>query len=101
MVENRKNARELASQAVGRGTPLEWFEELYDQAKGNSSAIPWADMTVNPNLAEWLECHPRNEFKETALVIGCGLGDDAEALALFGYEVSAITLQPMARWLQK
>lgn len=92
MSEERKNARKLAQEAIERGTPLDWFESLYDQAQDDASTIPWADMEVNPNLAE---CLP--EFEEyasgtAALVVGCGLGDDAEALSAIGFDVTAFDI---------
>lgn len=54
MRTNRTVARQLAHAAVAEGKPLEWFETLYSLAGDDPSAIPWADMTVNPNL---VLCH--------------------------------------------
>ena len=79
LAANRKVARRLAAEAIGRGQPLEWFETLYHQAAGHEAGIPWADMTVNPTLARWLTLSPPSDAWTNALVIGCGLGDDAEA----------------------
>jgi len=92
MTEDRKRARELAAQAMSRGRPLDWFEELYRGAEGDHVAIPWADMVVNPNLAAWLEREAVEGAGRPALVVGCGLGDDAEALASRGFQVSAFDL---------
>lgn len=94
MSEHRKKARQLANEAVADGRPLEWFEELYSQVGGDESGIPWADMCVNPNLASWLESDRSEGKGKSALVIGCGLGDDAEALALLGWEVTAFDISP-------
>lgn len=94
MSEERKKARQLAHESVANGRPLEWFEKLYSQASGDESGIPWADMRVNPNLAAWLE-DPRGTVSgQTALVIGCGLGDDAEELASLGWNVTAFDISP-------
>lgn len=54
--------------------------------------IPWADMVVNPNLASWLDRRQIDGSGKTALVVGCGLGDDAEALASLGFGVSAFDI---------
>jgi len=92
MNPNRKLARNLAAEAISRGKPFEWFEALYRQAGEDESIIPWADMRANPNLATWLE---RAAFKRRAgraLVIGCGLGDDAEALHSAGFQVTAFDI---------
>lgn len=71
-----------------------WFEELYSNSKGDASKIPWAQMQVNPYLDEYLKTNlPRGK----ALVVGCGLGDDAIALELANAEsVTAIDLSKSA-----
>lgn len=40
--------------AYDRNDPTGWFEELYSSAKGDESAIPWADLKVNSNSASWV-----------------------------------------------
>ena len=92
MTTNRKLARQLAAEAISRGNPLEWFETLYRHAHEEQSVIPWADMTVNPNLATWLESRKIEGTGRKALVVGCGLGDDAEALASLGFQVTAFDI---------
>jgi SAM-dependent methyltransferase len=92
MSTNRKLARNLAAEAISRGKPLEWFETLYRQAADDESIIPWADIRVNPNLAAWLERAGPQRPAGRALVIGCGLGDDAEALQTVGFQVTAFDI---------
>ena len=93
--------RELSAQYIQQNDPTGWFEELYSDAKGNDSAIPWADLTVNPNLASWIENNLQGEGK-TALVVGSGLGDDAEALSALGFAVTGFDISPTAiAWSQK
>ena len=92
MTAGRTLARSLAAQSISQGKPLEWFERLYQQAGSNESVIPWADMSVNPNLEAWLEREQPDGTDQRALVVGCGLGDDAEALASSGFHVMAFDI---------
>ncbi|MBL8669755.1 MAG: class I SAM-dependent methyltransferase [Alphaproteobacteria bacterium] len=91
---DRSTARRLAKEALAAGEPLAWFERLYALADGQAAAIPWADLAPNPHLAAWMERQPRDRSLGRVLVVGCGLGDDAEALArradrVVAFDVSA------------
>ncbi|UCD30610.1 MAG: class I SAM-dependent methyltransferase [Planctomycetota bacterium] len=94
--------KQLAEEYIARGDPLGWHEELYRLAGGDPAVIPWADMKCNVNFLEWVQrCDLHSEGK-TALVIGCGLGDDAEALARLNFEVTAFDISPTAiEWCRK
>ena len=93
---DRALARQLAAESLARGDATGWFESLYQSANGTAAAIPWADGRVNPNLADWLAQHPLAELGRRALVVGCGLGDDAEHLATLGLHVTAFDISPTA-----
>lgn len=69
------------------------FEQLYQRAGEDLSAVPWAALRPHPLLLDWLGRHPGSG---SALVVGCGLGDDAEALAEQGRSVTAFDLAPTA-----
>jgi SAM-dependent methyltransferase len=71
------------------------FEEMYVRAGSDLGSIPWASLTVNPALEAWLNGQPASEGS-AALVVGCGLGDDAEELARRGYQVTAFDISPTA-----
>lgn len=71
-----------------------WFEELYKQNENTHENIPWAKQAVNPLLQTYLDT--KKEHKGKALVIGCGLGDDAYALVNAGYETLAIDISQTA-----
>ncbi|MEH2023027.1 class I SAM-dependent methyltransferase [Nostoc sp.] len=73
-----------------------WFEVLYADAKGDTAKIPWAKLTPHPYLQDWLTNHQPFASQQKALVIGCGLGDDAEALANLEFEVIAFDISPTA-----
>lgn len=71
-----------------------WFEELYSGSDQDEKKIPWAEMQANSFLDEYLK---HNLPRGRALVVGCGLGDDAIALNLAGCEsVTAIDISPSA-----
>ena len=71
-----------------------WFNDLYNEHKDNHQKIPWAKLEVNPLLKSYLD--KTKEHQGKALVIGCGLGDDARALELAGYKVLAIDVSQKA-----
>ena len=71
-----------------------WFDDLYKKYEDEDQHhnIPWARKDVNPLLQTYLQ----EEHKGKALVIGCGLDDDAYALDQSGYEVTAIDISQTA-----
>ncbi len=71
-----------------------WFDDVYKKNQDSHENIPWARQAVNPLLQTYLD--EENTHKGKALVIGCGLGDDAIALELAGYEVTAIDVSQTA-----
>jgi SAM-dependent methyltransferase len=93
---DRRTARLLAQESLAKGDPIGWFETLYDQAEGLASNVPWADMRVNPHFASWLGRGALEGRGKRALVIGCGLGDDAEELAALGFAVTAFDISATA-----
>ncbi len=94
--QSRPTSRELAQKSLDQGDATGWFEKLYANATTQGDGVPWAKMTPNRHLVQWLNKHHRPSSGQTALVIGCGLGDDAELLAEFGYQVTAFDVAPSA-----
>jgi hypothetical protein len=92
----RAKARTLAAQAIQKGDAVGWFEQLYAEAGGSTATIPWAEMRPNPNLVQWYETGGKDRLRGPALVVGCGLGDDAEFLAAQGVAVVAFDISPTA-----
>jgi SAM-dependent methyltransferase len=88
------HALSLAEQAHASGDPTGWLERLYGEAGDDTAHIPWADGLPNPNLVSWLDARAAHGGR--ALVVGCGLGDDAEELARRGYDVTAFDVAPSA-----
>ncbi|MGY6529736.1 MAG: class I SAM-dependent methyltransferase [Cyanobacterium sp.] len=89
--------KKLVEKHLENNQPSAWFEELYAQANHNPAQIPWAAQKPSHQLIEWLENNPlHGNQKPQAVVIGCGLGDDAQALAQAGYAVTAFDVSPTA-----
>lgn len=98
----RQKVKFLAAEAIDQNNPSGWFEQLYAEANGDMDRVPWAKNTVHPYLKDWLDNYAPQAKGKSALVIGCGLGDDAEALATMGYRVTAFDISPTAiAWCQK
>ena len=82
----------LLADARAKGDELGWFEPLYAAADGDDEAIPWHHGSPNPHLVAWLDRDPPPTAPGRAMVVGCGLGDDAEELARRGHDVRAFDL---------
>ncbi|MFD1051327.1 class I SAM-dependent methyltransferase, partial [Kibdelosporangium lantanae] len=67
--------------------PTGWFEHRYQ-----SGAIPWNRGRAHDLLVEWA---PEGTGR-TAIVVGCGIGYDAEHLASLGYDTIAFDASPSA-----
>ena len=93
---DRSMARRLAQESLARGDATGWFDTLYVAADGNPAHVPWADLKVNGNLASWLAKRPSAGRGGRALVVGRGLGDDAEELARRGFAVTAFDISARA-----
>jgi SAM-dependent methyltransferase len=95
-MSKRDEMRQMARESIGRGDATGWFEAFYRKAEGAWDRIPWADLVPNPFLLEWLASLEGRDVRGRALVVGCGLGDDAEALATAGYTVVAFDVSATA-----
>lgn len=92
----RERVREIASEHYRRGDMIGWFEALYAEAAGDNSVIPWADLEPNRFFKRWAESKRLRGEGRTALVVGCGLGDDAKHLHDLGFQVTAFDISPTA-----
>ncbi len=93
----RLDAIDPAKQPGAEGDPRrrDWFEAVYALAEGDPANVPWGNMVAHPLLVDWLARNPRIDGLR-ALDIGCGLGDNAAALAGQGAQVTAFDLVPRA-----
>jgi hypothetical protein len=74
------------------------FEDIYRAVGDDLERVPWASLRPRPELVAWLgdSAWPTAEHDLRALVIACGLGDDAEELARRGFSVVAFDVSPTA-----
>ncbi len=73
-----------------------FFENVYKNVdKDDLASIPWATLDPNIHLVTCLDAKGGMHCGR-ALVIGCGLGDDADALVKMGYDVDAIDISQTA-----
>jgi SAM-dependent methyltransferase len=90
---DQSRARELADEYLAEDEPTAWFDDIY--AEGESS-IPWAHSEPNRHLVEWLAAADVDGTGRRALVVGCGLGEDAEELGGHGFDVTGFDVSPTA-----
>ena len=73
-----------------------WFDALYQEAAGDNRVIPWADLEPNRLFRKWADANGLTGEGRKALVVGCGLGDDAKYLHDLGFKVTAFDISPTA-----
>jgi 2-polyprenyl-3-methyl-5-hydroxy-6-metoxy-1,4-benzoquinol methylase len=95
-MKDRTRARQLAAEFHRKGDPTGWFEALYQEGEAGKSVVPWANLCPNPRLLDFWNAHPLPTAGKTALTIGCGLGDDAEQLAAWGFQTTAFDISETA-----
>lgn len=98
----RERTKEIQAEFAARGDALGWFEALYKEAAENHENIPWADLAPNKFLVRYAEARNLQGRNRHALVVGCGLGDDARYLHDLGFRVTAFDISLTAvEWARK
>lgn len=87
-------ADRLASRYLAAGQPAGWFDPLYRAATNGEVPMPWDRTEPHALLAEWAA--GRDGTGRRAIVVGCGLGADAEFLAGIGFDTVGFDIAPSA-----
>lgn len=98
----RERTKQIQTEFAENGDATGWFEALYKESAGDNERIPWADLEPNRFLRAWAERTNLRGSGRRALVIGCGLGDDAKYLFDLGFEVTAFDISETAiEWAKR
>lgn len=89
-----RQADRLAGKAIAAGDPTGWFERLYSAARRGEVAMPWDRAQPNRFLVSWTQGF--EGAGRRALVVGCGLGVDAEYVAGLGFRTDAFDVAESA-----
>jgi SAM-dependent methyltransferase len=91
-----EQARRLAAEGLRADDATGWFEHLYAAADEGEAVVPWDRETPRELFVEWAERKRLDGSGRRALVVGAGLGTDAEFVASFGYDTVAFDISPTA-----
>jgi len=86
----------LASASLDAGEPTGWFEALYSAGEAGQVALPWSRREAHPLLSEWAGARHFDVADQRAVVVGCGLGADAEHISSLGFQTHAFDISPTA-----
>lgn len=81
-----------------------FFEQIYVDAQGDVAQVPWSQGGSHPALVAWLNAEAPDAVRPgcRVVVVGCGVGDDANELLLRGFDVTAFDFCPTAvAWAQR
>jgi SAM-dependent methyltransferase len=86
----------LSAASLAAGDPTGWFDKLYVEAQQGTAQVPWDRPEPTALLAEWARRTALAGAGRSALVVGCGLGRDAEFLAGLGFATTAFDISETA-----
>lgn len=84
------------AQQLTADDPTGWFERLYAAAAVGEAVVPWDRGSPHGLLVEWVRATGLRGDGRRALVVGSGLGEDAELIASLGFDTTAFDISPTA-----
>jgi SAM-dependent methyltransferase len=94
--DDEEIAGRMAAESIAAGDPTGWFERLYAAAEAGQTAVPWDRGAPSRYLTGWAAARGLHGAGQRAVVVGCGLGDDAEFIAGLGFQTTAFDISPTA-----
>jgi SAM-dependent methyltransferase len=91
----------FAAPSLAAGDATGWFDKLYAAGAAGQVTMPWSRADPHPLLVEWARRAELTGAGRTAVVVGCGLGADAEFVAALGFATTAFDVSPTAIQLAK
>jgi len=92
--ESDEHASRLAAESLADGDVTGWFERLYSAAARGEAVVPWDRGGPHPLLGQWAQTQPSATGR--AVVVGTGLGGDAELVAGLGFDTVAFDVSATA-----
>lgn len=94
MSDPDETLRQIVAESLRSGHPTAWFERLYEAAADGGATVPWDREVPQVLLTEWAQ--GRSFSGGRAIVVGAGLGMDAEFVASLGFATTAFDIAPTA-----
>lgn len=89
-----EQTRRIAAESLATDDPTGWFERLYSAASDGKAIVPWDRGAPHRLLVDW--AHGLDGAGGRALVVGSGLGEDAELIAGLGFDTVAFDVSETA-----
>ncbi len=81
--------------ALAAGEPTRWFEEIWSSGARDEIDLPWNRTAAYPPVADFVAAVAGGAGRR-AVVVGAGLGADAEFVAAHDYATTAFDIAPSA-----
>jgi len=84
------------ARALAAGDATGWFEQLYAAGARGRVPMPWSRRDPHPLFVDWAQRRAVRGAGRRAVVVGCGLGADAEYTARLGFDTTGFDISATA-----